>query len=58
MLALGQAASYDIIPTPGASAVRGIVIGNSPDMQVNGLIIDGTTGMVIQATRFVILNAN
>ena len=46
-LATGQAASHDIMPTPGASAVRALVIGNSPDMLVNALIIDSTTGNVI-----------
>jgi hypothetical protein len=42
----GQAASHDIIQPPGAGAMRAIVAANSPDMQVNGLIIDATTGDV------------
>jgi hypothetical protein len=40
----GQAASHDIIQPSGASAVRGIVIGNNPDAVVNAMIIDGITG--------------
>jgi hypothetical protein len=40
----GQAASHDIFQPADASAVRGMVTGNSPDMRVNGLIIDSTTG--------------
>jgi hypothetical protein len=45
-LAPGQAASHDIIQPPSAAALRAIVAANSPDMQVNGLIIDATTGQV------------
>ena len=41
----GQAASYDITQPSGASAVRGRVFGDNPDMLVNGLMIDTTTGM-------------
>ncbi len=39
-----QAASHDIMPASGASAVRAIVVGNGSNMLVNGLIIDTTTG--------------
>lgn len=56
-LARGQAASYDIIPPAGASAVRGIVIGNNPDAQVNGLIIDGLTGRTEGAVAAIIYAA-
>ena len=45
-LAPGQAASHDIIPPPSAAALRAIVVANSLDMHVNGLIIDATTGDV------------
>jgi hypothetical protein len=41
----GQAASYDLIQPDGASAVRGRVFADSPDMQVNGLFVDTITGM-------------
>jgi hypothetical protein len=41
----GQAASYDIDQPAGASAVRGRVFADSPEMQVNGLFVDTLTGM-------------
>jgi len=54
----GQAASHDIVPTPGASAVRAVVTGNSPDMLVNGLIIDGTTGQGREVVYYTITLTN
>ena len=56
----GQGASHDIVQPAGASAVRGMVTGNSPDMRVNGLIIDGATGQSREANYYSItlVNAN
>ena len=50
----GQAASHDIVQPSGASAVRGMVTGDSPDMRVNGLIIDGTTGQSREVLYFTV----
>ena len=59
-LMAGQGASHDIVQPAGASAVRGMVTGNSPDMRVNGLIIDGATGQSREANYYSItlVNAN
>jgi hypothetical protein len=56
-LSTGQAASFDIIPPAGASAVRGIVMGNSPNAQVNELIIDGSTGTTAGAAAGILYAA-
>jgi hypothetical protein len=42
----GQAVSYDLAQTAGASAVRAIVRSNRPDIHVNALIIDPTGAVV------------
>ena len=57
-LTQGQAASHDIVPTPGASAVRALVTGNSPDMLVNGLIIDAATGRAREVVYYTITLTN
>ena len=42
----GEAASIDIGSTPSSVGVRGIVVSNSRNMQVNALVIDAATGAV------------
>lgn len=42
----GEAASMDIARTPSSSGVRAEVVSDSPDMVVDVLVIDGTTGGV------------
>ena len=43
----GEAVSIDIVRSPGTSGVRGIIISNRRDVQVNALIIDTVTGEVV-----------
>jgi hypothetical protein len=45
-LSLNQGTSFDIRQTPSSSGVRGEIFSNSPNIQVNALIIDTTTGGV------------
>ena len=54
----GQGASIDIMRTPNASGVRGEMImtmnmrpDTTPDVQVNALIIDGNTGVVVASNK-------
>ena len=47
----GESASIDITQTPGSSAVRGGVSLDSPNVQVNALIIDGATGGVSESNK-------
>jgi hypothetical protein len=54
----GQGASIDIFPAPNASAVRSEMLmtmemspSTRPDVEVNALIIDGNTGVVVASNK-------
>ncbi|MFN2576628.1 MAG: hypothetical protein ABR607_02950 [Pyrinomonadaceae bacterium] len=46
-LASGEAASIDIVSSPEYFAVRAIVLSEHPNLHVNAMIIDMTTGNII-----------
>jgi hypothetical protein len=54
----GQGASIDITPAPNASGVRGEMLmtmemrpDTRPDVEVNALIIDASTGTVVASNK-------
>ncbi len=47
ILESGEAVSFDITPMPNSSGVRGVVLSNSRDLKVNGIVFDTTTQRVV-----------
>lgn len=57
-LARGQGASTDVRQSPAILATRVYVLSHSPDIAVNGLIIDSVTGAVVASVKVTSYSVN